>query len=232
MGNLPGERTGPRQRAQHERSDEGTTADAERNFTTAGQRDGQLRQEESDCQAGGEAEGIDFGQTAVGVAQSSGHVTHLLCRPDHADPVSQPKHEVAVGHQIGVATTHSGRHRTEPAFEVDVAQPGAGQLPSRDRNPSEVELLAVEGQVAFASVAGPVDEPVDGVGIADDGAQIAGLEHDLVRGEINLCVVFDTREGQSLALPRAQFAQRRKIVTDDDHGGAGDLVWPGSGWLR
>lgn len=46
--------------------------------------------------------------------------------------------------------------------------------------------------MALAPVTRPFDEPIDGVGVADDGAEVARSERDVVRGEVDLSVVFDT----------------------------------------
>ncbi len=45
--------------------------------------------------------------------------------------------------------------------------------------------------MSFAAVSCPVDESVDDVGIADDGAEVAGRKPDVVGGEIDLAVVLD-----------------------------------------
>ena len=45
--------------------------------------------------------------------------------------------------------------------------------------------------MSLAAVARPVDEPVDHVRRTDDGAEVTGLERDVVRGEVHFTVVFD-----------------------------------------
>ncbi len=121
VGNLPRERAGPRQRAEHQRSDQRPAAHAELDLAAAGQRDRHLSQHESDRQAGREAERVDLAQTTVGVAERRRDVTHLLRRTNDAHPVAEAEHEVAIDHQIGVAASNPRRHRTESAFEVDLA---------------------------------------------------------------------------------------------------------------
>ena len=79
----------------------------------------------------------------------------------------------------------------------------------------------------LAAVAGPFDELVDDVGCADHGAQIAGLQHDVVRGQVDVAVVLDPRERQAFTAPGPQFAQGGESVAGDDHRGARRVALPG-----
>ena len=213
----------PSEGAQDERDDQRAATDAQLDLAAAGEWNRQLSEQQAEREAGGETQRVDLAELAVGVAERRGDLAHPVGRADDAHPVAESQDEVAIDEEVGIASSNPGRHRAETSLQVDVAQAHSGQLPLRHRDAAEVELLAIEREVAFAAVAGPLDEAIDGVRRADDGAEVAGDEHDVVGGEVDLAAVFDPREGESFALPRPQLAEARQIRAGDDHGGTGGV---------
>ena len=121
--------------------------------------------------------------------RNCGDVLHPRPRGDDAHAVAHLENQVVGGEQVDVATTNAGRHRAEPATQVQAVERLSGHLGVRHRDTPVVDLRAVEGEGHGRGMAHLGDEPVHGLLVADDGDDVARHRDRVVGGDVDVAGV-------------------------------------------
>ena len=136
---LPDTADAPEDEADQERP--GSRSDGE---SRSGRREElPLTDEDAQCHPQAQCHRVDGGQPPRGVAEVRGDLLHASGRADDAHPVSLLKHQIRGAHHVDVAAAYPRDRCPETAVDVQLTDGTAGQLRVRDRDPAEVEVLAV-----------------------------------------------------------------------------------------
>ena len=228
MRQRPQDGTGALQPTEEQPHEQRSARDAEGEGLAAGERHHDEAEQQAEPEAEEQADGVDVGGTALGVAEVAGHLLELGRGPDDADPIAERQHQVVGGEQVDVAATDARRRRVEAAGEVEVADRAPRDLAVRHGHPSEVELRAVLHEGHGRGVAEVGDDLRDRVGVADDGEDVAvlrarvGLGHPQRAGVVRLVADHVPGEHHAVAVARREAGEVREVVAVDPDGRAGE----------
>ena len=108
-----------------------------------------------------------------------------------------------------------GRHGAEPAAEVELADPPAGQRSSADDEAPDVELVVVERDLVGCAPAELALHCVDLLVSPDDRQQVARLWLERVRGHLEALFVPEPPEADRAAVPGSELLEAAAGLLDE-----------------
>ena len=182
------------QAAEHQSRHQRPTGDAEGQLATAGQRDRDQADQQTDDDPHHESDGVERTGLVLTVPEERRHLVHPRLRGGDPHPVADVDHKIVGRQEVDVPPAHASRGGPEPVEQSEFAQRPAGHRVVGHGDAAEVQGFAVKFEVQRRFVAEPVHDVGHHVRGTDHRHHIAGRGPEVVGGDADAPIVTHPRE--------------------------------------